>query len=130
MKPEDLPKLEALIRALNVLQSSDIDLDREAREAGAAAIFEKAEALKKGGGRNRRKIHYCNTPQFNVALQYVVGDLTYPQAIEHLCELCACEQRTAQKHLAEMKPRAENTVAGITRLKLMAHRQANPRRTK
>jgi hypothetical protein len=47
-------------------------------------------------------------------LAYVQGVLGYEDACEKLCEICSSEKRAAEKHLADMKPRAEAILASLT----------------
>ena len=107
-REEKLEKVESLRRFINTVGSGEKP-DTEDRQAALAVCA--AEMRKLKGGRPARKRYPTDTPQFAVALHYVEGSINYDSAVSQLCELCACEKRTAEKHLKDMKPRAKSTYA-------------------
>lgn len=71
---------------------------------GLAVVAEAKRRLK--GGRKHRKRYYMDSEQFGVGVLLARGEINREQALEMLCDLCACEKRTAEKHLADIMPRA------------------------
>src|SRR6056297_2631982 len=76
--------------------------DHQTRIAGIVACTEKLQKLEARRGPKSRKRYAMDTPQFAVALEYANNRITYDAAWGSLAYLCACEKRTAEKHLADM----------------------------
>jgi len=107
---------EVLKRFLMAVQKGEKP-DNQAMIAGVDAVVEKMDRLKARTGPKSRKQYAVDAPQFSIAMQWVGGDITREQAIEYISETSFCERRTAEKHLADMKPRAETTRAFLEGLR-------------
>lgn len=116
---ERAAKLATLGRFLDCIQDG-AQPDREALDVGIEACLLLAEKLKNRRGPKHRKRFAINTPQFSVALDYASNLIDYNEACERIAALSHCERRKAEKHLADMKPRAERTAKVIQSLKAAA----------
>lgn len=117
---ERAAKLATLGRFLDCIQDG-AQPDREALDVGIEACLLLAEKLKKRRGPTARKIFAIDTPQFGVALDYVNELIGYDEACERISTLCrSCERRTAERHLADMKPRAQRVARMVQSLKSAA----------
>ncbi len=98
---------EKLIRFVQAIKNHERP-DPAALSAGIFACIEKIQVLRtRRTGPKPRKQFGIDTPQFVVAQRYVAGELTHADAVSELCLRSNIGKRTAEKDLAEMKPRAE-----------------------
>lgn len=110
----DAPRrIEALNSALDAIVNEEPLSGLPAVETMFAITREVARIESIGRkGRTPRKIFGFFTPQFEIAMKYETGTISYDDATHQLCELCFCEKRTAQKHLSEMRLRAKKLLYG------------------
>lgn len=109
---EKRAQIDKLLRFINALDEKKWP-DPEAMTAGVFLCVREINRLGKGPGRKRLKSYTIDTPQFTVAMDRARGILTYEEARLRIAELSNCDERHAERFLAEMKPRAERTAASL-----------------
>lgn len=120
VRSEDMPRWEALNRALQALQSLP-NLDTEAQLAGINAILEKMDALKNLGGGRPPNSFPIDSEAFGAAYAcYVTGDALVRDAAQHVMDTHYVSRRQAEAILKKLKPRVLEYGRFIERLQKLS----------
>jgi len=127
---------ETLGRYINAALKRDGQPDREDARAVAWLLLTMITDVQQGrdpkrhltgmGFRKQRTARFrpgnasIDTPEFDLVLQHVAGDLTYSEVVVLLGKMHPAETRTVEGWIAEIKPRAESTYRTLEELKKIA----------